>query len=237
MDLQGAIALWRDELGDIKTTLHPDGKRWKDAQFREWVNQARITIFNRRPQWYQKTVVLKLSAGAVQNTCDCNKFYAIDGVSDVNGNVIAPLVKQVSKSALFFPPKNCKPCKDANGNDIDQNAPVAPNACVLPKSYSFDPNIVGRFIVDPPIGANCEYYVRAVCANPPDACCDNTCCFGIEEWPVIQWYVKAMAHATLKESVTSAGMSANYLKLFYQILGMQVRADKEYYSQKATTET
>jgi len=228
MNLQGAIALWRDELGDIKTTLHPDGKRWKDAQFREWVNQARITIFNRRPQWFQKTIVLKLSAGAVQNTCDCNKFYAIDGLSDASGNVISPLLKQVAKSAGFFSSKNCTTCADSSGNT---------GACIPPKTYSFDPNIVGRFVVDPPVGEGCDYYVRAVCANPPEPCCDDTCCFGIEEWPVLQWYVKAMAHATLKESVTSAGMSANYLKLFYQILGMQVRADKEYYSQKATTET
>lgn len=240
MNLKDAIALWRRELSDVKSTLHPDGKRFSDAEFIAWTNQARAMVYNYRPQWYQKTVVLKLSPGSLQNTCDCNKFYAIDGITDALGNIIAPLTKANSKAGDFFPKSVCAPCVEltatligASGGATQSVPAVAP---IIPQTYATDVNIPGRFTITPPVSATGDYYVRAVCAQPPAACCtleptdpnDKTCCMSYEEFPVVQWYVKAMAHGTLKDSTNSNNLQQQFMKMFYEMLGIQKKADLEY---------
>jgi hypothetical protein len=234
MTLASLLALWRRELSDAKTTLYPNGKRFTDAHLIEWANQARLLIYKYRPQWYQKTVVLKLSAGSLQNTCDCNMFYAIDGLSDKDGNVLAPLTKQNSKSANFFAPAPCNPC--VGGSSTAAPSIVTIPITGVPQTYQFDPNIPGRFTVIPAVPAIGDYYVRAVCANPPKACCDAadpSCCFSMEEYPVIQWYVKAMAESMQKQSLNSQGLAREYMGTFYKMLGVSKMAEKEYLQQKA----
>jgi hypothetical protein len=234
MNLSSAIALWREELSDVKTTLHPDGKRYRDQQFVAWVNQARQHIYQYYPQWHQKTVVLKLVTGSLQNTCDCNKFYAIDGLSDKDGNIIAPIAKQGSKSASFFPAMPCTPC--SNGTSAHSNGQVPEPA--TPKTYSFDKNIPNRFLLEPPVPATGDYYIRAVCANPPDAFCgtpNDTMCMSAQEFPVLQWYVKSMAHGTLKESAASMQTSERFLALFFKLLGVSRAAEEKYLQQAKAT--
>lgn len=235
MTLASLLALWRRELSDAKTTLYPNGKRFTDAHLIQWVNQARLLIFKYRPQSYQKTVVLKLSAGSLQNTCDCNLFYAIDGLSDAQGNVLAPLTKQGSKGAVFFPPAPCNPC--VNGTSTPPASSATLPATGTPQTYQFDPNIPGRFTVTPPVPATGDYYVRAVCANPPKPCCDANdadCCLSIDEYPVVQWYVKAMAESMQKSSQSSITLANQYMSTFYKMLGVHKMAEKEYLQQTKT---
>jgi hypothetical protein len=233
MNLSSAIALWREELSDVKTTLHPDGKRYRDEQFVAWTNQARSHIYQQRPQWYQKTVTLKLEAGSLQNTCDCNKFYSLDGMSDAQGNITSPIAKQGSKSASFFPPIPCSPC--VNMTSVHSAGQVSPAA--LPTTYAFDRNIPNRFLLDPPVPATGDFYVRAVCANPPTEFCGAPTadmCMSTEEFPVLQWYVKAMAHGTLKESASSMQHSERHFGTFFKLLGISKMAEKEYLQQTKT---
>lgn len=234
MVLTQAISLWRDELNDAKSTLHPNGKRYKDEQFIAWVNQARTVVFNYRPQWFQKTIVVKLSAGSVQTTCDCNKFYAVDGLADCRGNITKPLVKQGSKSASFFPPAVCAPC--VNGVSSPATTTCGTVGKPVPSeagTYSFDANIPNRFIINPPIPESGDYFARVVCANPPPPCCvGDECCMNIEEYPAVGFYVKAMASLTLKESTDSQQQAKAYFQMFFQLLGVTAKADKEYYQQK-----
>jgi hypothetical protein len=227
MNLSSRIALWRMELSDVKTTLHPNGKRYSDAQFIAWENQARLLAYQYRPQWYQKTVVLKLASGSVQNTCDCNLFYAIDGLSDANGNIIAPLTPSDAAADDFFGKAKCTPCIDGNSSAITGTTTPA---CGKPTSYQFDPQVPSRFTVEPAICVGADYYIRAICANPPAPCCadDADCCLNINEYPVIQWYVKSMAMSVSKESQSSQRLAQEYLSIFYKMLGVTRSAEREY---------
>ncbi|MDP9908257.1 hypothetical protein J2W27_000350 [Variovorax boronicumulans] len=216
MNLADAIRRVRAELSDTRA------KRWIDELFVEWFNDALAEIFQLRPELFQKTVLMQLQPGELQQPCNCDKLYDVEAFTDACGNVLSKPNKEDDQAGAFFGAFKCV-----------SNAPGD-----LPKTFSVDGMIPCRFTVTPPVAPDQQVYARVVVAIQPTPLCvddlEEPLCLDAGRFPVLLHYVKAMAYATEQESASSKAWFDTYIGLFFRLLGVHKSVDRDYYKEART---
>lgn len=223
MILGNAIAELRLELNDPASTANPQGKRYSDSLFTNWLNAGVQLVYHFRKDLFMQTAVIKATPGDLQKPCGFDRIHKIDGIADECGNIIKPLEKQKLNVMGLYPSRKCPTKAEA--------ATPSPADCPLPDTYSVDQGIPGVFYVKPPVPAGQDVYYRVTgSVSPKPFACDLTeaICQSTQVSIPAMYFARHMAYSTETESATSRAMSDQQMSIFFKLLGVFRDADKKY---------
>lgn len=222
MNLGNAIAELRLELNDPATTANPQGKRYSDSLFANWLNAGVQLVYHFRKDLFMQTSVVKATAGDMQKPCGFDRIHSIDGLTDECGNVKKKLNQQTTDLLGLYPERNC---------DVKDSGLITAADCPAPDTYTIDQNIPGVFFVNPPVAAGQDVYYRVTGSVPPkpfDCNLSESICQSTQVSIPAMFFARHMAYSTETESATSRAMSDQQLGIFFKLLGIFKDADKKY---------
>lgn len=206
----------KDVLARIRIDINDrDKDRFEDEILVDYINESLEELFQLVPALFEKTMVVKLSEGELQQPCCCDKILSVDALTDAHGNTIEELRKTNTAAATAFGKKNC-----GTGSATDK-----------PKSFNLLPNSENKFEVHPPLKPGVDAWVRLTCAIRP---CEIP--FDLEAdvpWYVSQKYssiidyVVYRALGTEHESQTSRAISEARRRAFLENLGYVSAVEKQ----------
>ena len=206
----------KDVLARIRIDINDrDKDRFEDEILVDYINESLEELFQLVPALFEKTMVVKLSEGELQQPCCCDKILSVDALTDAHGNTIEELRKTNTAAATAFGKNNC-----GTGSATDK-----------PKSFNLLPNSENKFEVHPPLKPGVDAWARLTCAIRP---CEIP--FDLEAdvpWYVSQKYssiidyVVYRALGTEHESQTSRAISEARRRAFLENLGYASAVEKQ----------
>ena len=205
MRLKDAIALIRIRISDIAGDAYPQMVGYSDEFITELFNDALLAAYLIRPEFFNKTVQVKLKAGNVQCFDCCDKIVSVDAEVDKHG-----IEKQFTRKI------------NAQLSRIYANAPSCGTGEDVPLSYDIDDGALDKFYVTPEVKIEEARYVRLTCNKKPtmlgyspDA---EIAAFGDALWLPLAHHVLHGIYLTETESETSVNLSTAHFNLFEKYL-------------------
>ncbi len=198
----------RYKLNDVEKLAYSD-----DLLVR-FVNGALCLISELRPERFAKSHIMKAKRGAIQcvGGC-CANLLSVDDVVDKHGNPINYLKK----------------------GDVDMDKAFnksSTNGFKVGYTFNLSSQSENTFVVHPPIKATDEVYFLVTCVEKPQAMNIDDTFKNCSMRELIIHYVMYSAYSVETESQTSVALADRHIKLFYDILGLERKVDKENDKQK-----
>lgn len=180
--------------------------RWSKAQLLSFFNDAACYIANMKPNDFLVTQIVKLVPGTTQTVC-CPLVGTVREQVDVNGNFISRI--SVIKDTPTWRGSN-----------------ICHTSTYKPQSVSRTDGDNSTFVVNPPVPATGDYYVKIRCATPPTLSTDDlssqmpTCKYmaAINEW------VMYRAFSGENDSALTSLAQLHY-KAFFDLMGSQQKIE------------
>lgn len=180
-----------------------------DPLFVEFINNGMCLISQLRPERFARPKIMKASRGEVQcvDSC-CSKLISVDGVVDSCGNPIGHINEGDTTLAKQF---NKTPMQNTQVN----------------YTFNLRDDAENVFEVSPAIKPSDDVYFRIMCVSTPEALTIDDDFSNCAYREAVMYYALSRAYGTEKESQTSMANSRMYLKMFYELIGIVRKLDKE----------
>ncbi len=184
-------------------------------------NRAQAIISTYRPDLYTEYLDVEMQPGKYQDFrgCCANVLDVVEQV-DGEGNIVKPVSgarPKTSKTKTIWNKPSCLPPVDAEGVEFPY---------VL-EDASIDPNMNGRFTVEPPVPCDVKAYVRVKCVTPP---CHFYATEVMGELPFSSAHATASWHYVLASMLAgdrhAAGATnemAFHYRMFNDLIGIEIR--------------
>jgi len=204
-------------------------RRYPVAEMIKAYNAAICLVADYRPDLFTELRIVKLETGKHQDhrSCCANVLDVLDQVTQT-GDLIKEIVGAREKPGIAKRNWKKPSCLRKKADDAGIR--------YLIDSVSIDPNLNGRFTVDPPVPCGVDAFVIVKCVNKP-------CAFSISnlngEFEHDCTHVTAAWHYVLARMLTgdrfanaAGGDAAYHYKMFYDLLGISQRQEAQIESQQ-----
>lgn len=227
------IADIRKVISDPKTSSHPEGKRFTDAQLTRWLNAGIELAFNFRKDLFLQTSIVRATPGDLQKPPGFDRIKEVDALTDACGTVVKELKKVNSSLAALFRPRGC------NGRAATKPGEDPDCTSETPDHVAFGV-VNGQFSFTPPVCAGSEVYYRVTgTVRPTPIPCegDEDLCFNSTIMEPALHYARYMAWLTETESQTSQVLANNQFAIMLRLLGVFRDIDKQFCKDFCPAET
>lgn len=186
------------------------------------LNDALCLVYKYRQDLFTEWRIVKLEGGKYQDVRGCcDQVLEVADQTDAQGNVIKTL--HGSRDTTSMVKRNWKkPSCLVRTN--------APDGYVIDNA-ALDPNMNGRFTVNPPVPCGVDAYARVKCVAGPcpydeagiNSTVDAHCDLMVAAWHFV---LARMLEGDRFTNAASSNMSATHYRMFFEILGIVQRQEE-----------
>lgn len=210
------------QLGDYSDTTTDQFVTWSQATLLDLYNEAALMVAANRPDAFAKVVDITLEPGSVQSLPDGYRgLVKIDLNIDGNGAEAEQINAADEYFTKIMAKKDCLP-KGCVGTQRDY----------VVKSYAKSSFTDTQFTVSPPVPPGTHPRVKAVVLGNPTKVCDTSKCIEFDEKyapAAVEWMLYRVWSSDA-EIVGGANAAALHRNTFFQILGVQLQREQQYYA-------